>query len=150
MSGSSHWWPGTGSCPWPDVPCTKRTSFQLKKLGWIIHVLSNQPVLGKLSPFEFWNLRSALLFFFLFLFFSKFLLGIYFIYISNAIPKVPYTLLPHPCSPTHPLPLLGPGVSPVLGHIKFARLMGLSSQWWPTRPSSATYAARDTSSGGTG
>jgi hypothetical protein len=37
------------------------------------------------------------------------LLDIFFIYISNAIPKVPYTL-PPPCSPTHPLPLLGPGV----------------------------------------
>ena len=32
-----------------------------------------------------------------------FLLGIYFIYISNAIPKVPHTL-------PHPLPLLGPVV----------------------------------------
>ena len=30
-------------------------------------------------------------------------------YISNAILKVPYTL-PPPCSPTHPLPLLGPGI----------------------------------------
>jgi hypothetical protein len=37
------------------------------------------------------------------------LLGIFFIYISNAIPKVPYTL-PPPCFPTHPLPLLGPGI----------------------------------------
>jgi hypothetical protein len=36
---------------------------------------------------------------------------------------------------------------PVLRHIKFVRPMGLSSQWWPTRPSSATYAARDMSSG---
>jgi hypothetical protein len=42
-------------------------------------------------------------------FFFKFLLGIFFIYISNAIPKIPYTL-PLPCSPTHPLPLLGPGI----------------------------------------
>jgi hypothetical protein len=41
--------------------------------------------------------------------FIKFLLGIFFIYISNAIPKVPHTLQP-PCSPTHPLPLFGPGV----------------------------------------
>ena len=47
------------------------------------------------------------------------LLGIYFIYISNAIPKVPHTL-------PYPLPLLGPGVSPVLRHIKFAQPMGLS------------------------
>jgi hypothetical protein len=42
------------------------------------------------------------------LFFVFFLLD-FFIYISNAILKVPYTL-PPPCSPTHPLPLLGPGI----------------------------------------
>jgi hypothetical protein len=42
-------------------------------------------------------------------FFFKFLLDIFFIYISNTILNVPYTL-PLPCSPTHPLPLLGPGV----------------------------------------
>ena len=34
--------------------------------------------------------------------FYNFLLDIFFIYISNAIPKAPYTLL-LPCSPTHPL-----------------------------------------------
>jgi hypothetical protein len=44
------------------------------------------------------------------LLFSHFLLDIFFIYISNAILKVPYTHI-LPCSPTHPLPLLGPGVS---------------------------------------
>ena len=64
-------------------------------------------------------------------------LGIYFIYISNAIPKVP-----HPPTPTS-----WPCRSPVLRHIKFARPMGLSFHWWPTRPSSDTCAARDTSSG---
>ena len=42
-------------------------------------------------------------------FFFNFLLDIFFTYISNAIPKVPYTL-PAPCSPTHPLSLLGPGI----------------------------------------
>jgi hypothetical protein len=41
--------------------------------------------------------------------FVCFLLDIFFIYISNAIPKVPY-ILPLPCSPTHPLQLLDPGV----------------------------------------
>jgi hypothetical protein len=55
-----------------------------------------------------------------------------------------------PIPSPHPLPLLGLGIPPILKHIKFARLMGLSFQWWPTRPSSATYAARDTSSGGGG
>jgi hypothetical protein len=48
--------------------------------------------------------------------FSK--LGIYFIYISNAIPKVPDTL-PHPPTPTS-----WPWRSPVLRHIKFARPIG--------------------------
>jgi hypothetical protein len=46
----------------------------------------------------------------LFIYISFFdFLDIFFIYISNAIPKVPYTI-PPPCSPTHPLPILGPGV----------------------------------------
>jgi hypothetical protein len=45
------------------------------------------------------------------LFFPTFLLDIFFIYISNAILKVPYTL-PPPCSPTHSLPRLGPGTPP--------------------------------------
>jgi hypothetical protein len=76
-------------------------------------------------------------------FFSNFLLGIYFYIHLHFIfyPKSPL-YPPHPCSPPHPLPLLGPGVFPVLGHIKFARPRGLSSQRWPTRPSSATYAAK--------
>jgi hypothetical protein len=37
------------------------------------------------------------------------LLDIFFIYISDAILKVPYTLS-LPCSPTHQLPILGPGI----------------------------------------
>jgi hypothetical protein len=81
--------------------------------------------------------------------FFKFLLNNFFIYISNAIQNVPYTLPPHPAPlPTHSHFLAL--VFPVLGYIKLARPRGLSSQWRPTRPSSATYAARDTSSGGTG
>jgi hypothetical protein len=40
---------------------------------------------------------------------TKLLLDIFFIYISNAIPKVPYSL-PLLCSPTHPLPLPGPDI----------------------------------------
>jgi hypothetical protein len=81
-------------------------------------------------------------------FFFFFFLGIFFIYISSAIPKVPHTL-PHPI-PYPPTPTSWPWRSPILRHIKFARPMGLSFQWWLTRPSFDTYAARDKSSGGTG
>jgi hypothetical protein len=45
--------------------------------------------------------------FFLDIFFFYYLLDIFYIYISNAIPKVPHT---PPHSPTHPLPILGPGI----------------------------------------
>jgi hypothetical protein len=41
-------------------------------------------------------------------FFLIFLLGIFLVYIFNAIPKVPH--IHPPQSPTHPLPLFGPGV----------------------------------------
>jgi hypothetical protein len=78
-------------------------------------------------------------------FFFFFKLGIYFIYISNAIPKVPHTL-PHPL-PYPPTPTSSPWSSLVLRQIKFARPMGLSFHRWPTRPSSDSYATRDTSSG---
>jgi hypothetical protein len=74
------------------------------------------------------------------LFLFLFLLGIFLIYISNAIPKVPHTLPPQ--LPYPPTPTFWPWHSPVLGHIKFASPIGLSSQWWPTRPSFDTYAAR--------
>jgi hypothetical protein len=40
---------------------------------------------------------------------TLFILDTFFIYISNAILKVLYTL-PPPCSPTHPHPLRGPGI----------------------------------------
>jgi hypothetical protein len=46
---------------------------------------------------------------FYFYYFLLFLLDIFFIYISSAIPKAPYTV-PTPCSLTHPLPLPCPGI----------------------------------------
>jgi hypothetical protein len=48
-------------------------------------------------------------------FFKKILLDIFFIYISNAIPKVPYTL-PLTLLPYPPTPTSWPCHSPVLGH----------------------------------
>jgi hypothetical protein len=53
--------------------------------------------------------------------------------------------LPHPPTPTS-----WPWCSPVLRHIRSARPMGLSFHWWPTRPSTDTYAARATSYWGGG
>jgi hypothetical protein len=47
---------------------------------------------------------------------------------------------PSPYSPTYPLPLPRPGI-PLHWGIKPYRTKGLSSHWWPTRPSAATYAA---------
>jgi hypothetical protein len=86
--------------------------------------------------------RISLSFYFSFLFY---LLGIFLLYISNAIPKVPHT---HPPPIPYPLtPPFWPWRSPVLGHIKFASPKGLSLQWWPTRPSFDAYAARDKSFG---
>jgi hypothetical protein len=74
-----------------------------------------------------------------------FFLGIFLIYISNATPNVPHFLHPTPLPHT---PTSWPWHSPVLRHIKFARPKVFSFQLWPTRPSSDTYAARNTSSGG--
>jgi hypothetical protein len=56
--------------------------------------------------------------------FFFFLIRYFFIYISNAIPKVPH-MLPHPL-PHPPTPTFWPWHSPVLRQIKFARPMGLS------------------------
>jgi hypothetical protein len=78
-----------------------------------------------------------------------FLLDIFFIYISNAISfptflsKNPLSPPPSPCCPTQPLLLSGPGIPLFWGILH--KTKGLSSHQWPTRPSSATYAARDTS-----
>jgi hypothetical protein len=55
--------------------------------------------------------------------------------------------IPSPPIPYPPTPPFWTWRSPVLGHIKFACSMGLSFQWWPTRPSFDTYAARVKSSG---
>ena len=79
---------------------------------------------------QFFFKKLFILFIYFFLckhsFFFHFLLGIWLIYISNAIPKVPHT---HPPPlPYPPTPPFWPWHSPVLGHIKFANPMGLSFQ----------------------
>ena len=77
-----------------------------------------------------------------------FLLDIFFIYISNAILKVPYTL---PCPAPHPTHSCFLALAfPCTGTYDLRKTKGLSSHSWPTRPSSATYATRDTVLGDTG
>jgi hypothetical protein len=80
-----------------------------------------------------------------------FLLDIFFIYISNAILKVPYTLYP-PCCPTYPFQVLGPGIPLYwgIGAYDLLKTKGLSSHCWTTRPSSAKYITRDSSLVGIG
>jgi hypothetical protein len=88
------------------------------------------------------NIISINFFFFFFQFFIRNFLHLHFKCYPESSLYPPPTLLPYPPTPTS-----WPWCSPVLEHIKFAIPRGLSSQWWLTRPSFATYAARDTSSG---
>jgi hypothetical protein len=87
------------------------------------------------NPQIFWNGKA---YFFIFI---RYFPHLYF----QCYPKVPHTLpppLPYP-----PTPTFWPWCSPILGHIKLASPMDLSFQWWPTRQSFDTYAARVKSSG---
>ena len=81
----------------------------------------------------------------LFSIFIRYFLHLHF----KCYPGSPYTLstalLLYP-----PTPNSRPWQCPVLGHRKLSIPRGLSFQWWLTKPSSATYAARDMSSGSTG
>ena len=67
----------------------------------------------------------------------------YFLHLHfQCYPKTP------PCPPRPPLsypniPTSWPWCSPVLRHIMFARPISLSFYWWPTKPSTDRYAARD-------
>jgi hypothetical protein len=80
-----------------------------------------------------------------------FLLNIFFIYISNVITfpclspqKTPilslFPFLLWVCSPTHSLLPPHPGILLHWG-TDLSQDQGLSSYWWPTKPSSTTYAA---------
>jgi hypothetical protein len=91
------------------------------------------------NPFQLCKACSsswALVLFFFYYVFSS----IIFPMLSQKSP-IPSPPLPYPLIPT-----FWPWHSPVLGHVKFACPMGLSFQWWPTRPSFDTYAARVKSS----
>jgi hypothetical protein len=76
-----------------------------------------------------------------------FFLFFYYIFSSITFPMLSQkSPIPSPSLPYPPIPTFWPWRSSVLGHIKFACPMGLSFQWWPTRPSFDTFAARVKSS----
>jgi hypothetical protein len=79
------------------------------------------------------------------LFFSKFLLDIFLIYMLNAIPKVPYKLPDPAPQPTHSCFLAL--ALPCTEAYKVCKTKGALLPLMPTRPSSVRNAARDRSSG---
>ena len=95
---------------YPSKECMKMRSEETNPLSASLRILELQesamlchhPVclLLHMGSFSFKSRKSLCIFF---------LLDIFFIYISNTISKVPYTLS-LPCFPTHSLPLLGPGI----------------------------------------
>jgi hypothetical protein len=92
--------------------------------------------------------------FFFFFFCTSHLFIIFFmkLFLIRYFPRLHFQCYPKgPPNPPPPIPYpptapFWPWCSPVLGHIKFASPMGLSLQWWPTRPFFDTYAAEDKSS----
>jgi hypothetical protein len=105
--------------------------------NWTQKVWKSSPcswLLSHLSSLVLYNL-------FFFHFFITYFLQLHF----QCYPKSPPP--PPPPLPYPPIPIFWPWLSPVLGHIKFSCPMGLSFQWWPTRPSFDTYVARVKSSG---
>ena len=78
----------------------------------------------------------------IFFFLIRYFLHVHFQWYPKSL-LYPPPPLPYPHTPTS-----WPWHFHLLRYIKFARPLGLSFHWWPTRTSSDTYAARDTSSGG--
>jgi hypothetical protein len=82
---------------------------------------------------------------------GKSLFCLFYIFFITYFPQLHFQCYPKsppypPPLPYPPIPTFWPWRSPVLGHINFASPMGLSFQWWLTRPSFDTYAARVKSS----
>ena len=84
---------------------------------------------------------------------ASLMIDVQFLFFITYFPQLHFQC--YPKSPTYPPPhflthlfsFFWPWRPPVLGYIKFVCPMGLSFQWWPTRPSFDTYAARVKSSG---
>jgi hypothetical protein len=125
--------PVSEPCPRRDHGLSNRLWHQCQDQSQVQHWLLTK-TLTLFDQAMFW-------FFFFFIIFYYIFSSITFPMLSQKSP-IPSPPLPYP-----PLPTFWPWRSPVLGHIKFACPMGLSFQWWPTRPSFDTYLARVKSSG---
>jgi hypothetical protein len=118
--------------------CIQHCSDQIRP-PLFYHFLQTSSLPPLLMPDNHWYASSL----FIIIIIIRYFLYLHFkCYLESSLYSPP-AQLPYPPTPTS-----WPWRSPVLGHIKFARPRGLSSRWWLTRPSSATYAARDMSSGG--
>jgi hypothetical protein len=117
----------------PPILCTNQLLFFLNHVS-----LPSDPLHNLALKYKN-NIKYFFVSFFL-IFFIRYFPHLHFQYYPKGPPYPP----PHPL-PTHSP--FWPWRSPVLGHLKLASPMGLSLQWWPTRPSFDAYAARDKSSG---
>jgi hypothetical protein len=95
------------SCPNPNFCHLKSCEVQLSDLTLVMILQSLCQDHNQVNSHLAFTLYFKLKIYLLSLFY--FLLGIFFIYIWNAIRKFPIHS-PLPCSPTHPLLLLGPGI----------------------------------------
>jgi hypothetical protein len=130
------WGPEFKSLAWMEKPDWTYIHLQPQQRSLVIRNRIAEACWPPIQPYSRFSERPCL-----------FILIRYFLHLHfKCYPKSPPD--PHPL-PYPPTPTSWPWRSPVLGHIKFARPRGLSSQCWPTRPSSTAYASRDTRSGDT-
>ena len=137
---------------YPQPPAAAHLSFSFMRIRFLYLVHSNLVWVSLHSTFSNFMLLSHIHFqesYNVIIIIFKFFIRYFKIYTLNATPKVSFNLPPD-LLPYPPTPTSWPWNIPVLGHIKFARPRGLSSQYWLTRQSSAKYAVRDMTSGGTG
>jgi hypothetical protein len=131
-----------GPCRCPETPRTRDPGDAVGQKGHESRIRPGYLICSFVTGLPH-SMKTLFLFIFMFIFiFISYFLHLHIQYYPKS-PPYPPTPLSYPPTPTS-----RPWHSPILRHIKFARPAGLSFQWWLTKPSSNTYAARDRSSGG--